>query len=64
VDLSDADIVYFFLMQSIYPKLKAKLEKELKPDTKVIVYAWPIQGWTPIKIDQTPNSLPIYSYKI
>jgi SAM-dependent methyltransferase len=63
INLSDADIVYLFLMQSIYPKLKAKFEKELKPNAKIIVYAWPIQGWTPIKIDQSPNSLPIYLYQ-
>ena len=63
VNLSDANIVYLFLMQGVYPKLKTKFEKELKPGTKVIVYAWPIEGWTPIKIDQSSNSLPIYLYQ-
>ena len=43
VDLSDADILYFFLMQKCYPKLKEKLERELKPGTKGLSYVWPNQ---------------------
>ena len=47
-NLSEADIVYFFLIPSIYPKLKVKLEKELKPGAKIIAYAWGIEGWQPL----------------
>lgn len=63
VNLSDADIVYIFLLQDFYPKLKAKLEKELKPGATIIIHAWPMPGWQPIKVDTAPNSLPIYLYQ-
>ncbi|MEK7139048.1 MAG: hypothetical protein AAB799_02615 [Patescibacteria group bacterium] len=61
-NLSDADIVYFFLMPKIYPKLRSKLEKELKPGTKVISYAWPMEGWQPTAIDRSEGKLPLYLY--
>jgi len=63
-NLRDADVVYFFLMPKIYPKLKQKLEKELKKGTRVIAYVWPIEGWTPIKIDKLDKKSTIYLYQI
>ena len=51
VDLKNADVVYFFLMQDILPKLKIKLQKELKKGARVVAYVWPIPDWTPTKID-------------
>ena len=64
VNLGDADVVYFFLMQKCYPKLKEKLERELKPGTKVIAYVWPIAGWTPVAVDTAKGYPPMYLYKI
>ena len=64
MNLSDADLVYFFLMQKCYPKLKAKLERELKSGAKVIAYVWPIMGWTPIAVDTEPGHPPFYLYQI
>ncbi|NQU82383.1 MAG: hypothetical protein HQ539_00315 [Parcubacteria group bacterium] len=61
-DLSDADVVYFFLMPKIYPKLKEKLEKELKKGTRVIAYVWPIEGWQAIKVDKHKRKPDIYLY--
>lgn len=63
-DLSDADIVYFFLMPEIFAKMKAKLERELKPGAKVIIYAWPMEDWTPIVEDCPVGKTQIYLYKI
>lgn len=62
VNLGDAAVVYFFLMQKCYPKLKEKLEHELKPGTKVIAYVWPIEGWTPVALDTTAGYPPMYLY--
>jgi len=62
-DLSDADIVYFFLMPKIYPKLKKKFEKELKKGCKVIAYVWPIDGWQAVKVDKQKNKPDIYLYQ-
>lgn len=63
-DLSDADIVYVFLTKRIYPKLKNKLEKELKKGTKIICYAWAVNGWHPVSINKREGYMPIYLYKI
>lgn len=63
-DLRDADVVYIFLMQRVYPKLKQKLEKELKKGSRVIVYVWPIEGLNLITKDQIPGRQPIYLYKM
>ncbi len=64
VDLSDADIVYFFLMPKVYPKLRAKLEKELKKGTKVIAYVWPMKAWEPVSIDVAEGYSKLYLYEM
>jgi len=61
-DLSGADFVYFFLTPRIYPKLKVKLEQELKKGAKVIAFVWPIEGWQPIKVDIQKGRLAVYLY--
>lgn len=63
-DLSDADVVYIFLTPKVNPKAKAKLEKELKKDSKVIAYSWPVEGWTPVKSDFVSGQLPMYLYSM
>lgn len=63
-DLSDADLVYFFLIPRIYPKLKEKFEKELRPGAKVIAYVWPIDGWTPDTVDKPVGQKAMYVYTI
>lgn len=63
-DLSDADIVYFFLMTKAYPRLKEKFIKELKKGTKVITHVWPIESWTPTYIDKCPGRSNFYVYEI
>ena len=63
-DLSDASVIYFFLMPKIFAKLEKKLLAELKPGAKVIVYVWPFQNWTAKKIDVYPKRPKIYLYEI
>lgn len=62
-DLSDADIVYLFLMPEPYAKLKPKLEKELKPGTRVITYVWPMVGWEAEKVDSVEGKLKLFLYR-
>jgi len=64
-NLSDADVVYFFGMpDTIKNKLKKKLEKELKPGSRVISYAFSIAGWEPFLIDKpTEKDISIFLYK-
>jgi len=62
-DISEATIIYVFGMpQPLSKKLRLKLEKELKPGTKVISYVFPIEGWTPKLVDKPKNENPIYLY--
>lgn len=62
-DLSSANIISLYLLQETNDKLQEKLEKELKPGTKVISIAFDFPGWKPIKIDPNgPVYGPIYIY--
>jgi SAM-dependent methyltransferase len=66
VDFSDANVIYLFpLWKNTIKKLKEKMEKELKPGTRVITYTFPINGWNPEKIDKsTERDLSVYLYII
>jgi hypothetical protein len=50
-------------MPKIFTKIKNKLEKELKPGAKIIIYAWPMEGWTPLVEDCPVGKTPIYVYQ-
>ncbi len=64
-DLRAADVVYFFGMpESITKKLKTKLETDLKSGTRVISYAFPVDGWKPVRVDKpTEDDIEIYLYR-
>jgi SAM-dependent methyltransferase len=62
-NISEASIVYVFGMpEALEKKLRPKLEKELKPGTKIVSYVFPIEGWVPELIDKPKNQNPIYLY--
>ena len=64
-NLSQADIVFIYLMPSQYPRLIKKLRTELKPGAKVITAAWPIDEWTPLKTDKPgEDDIALYLYRI
>lgn len=62
-NLSDADVVYCYLMPKIYPKLKAKLERECRPGTRIILHVWPMSGWTPMMVDTVPGHPNVFLYQ-
>lgn len=64
VDLSDADVVYCFLMPKVYPKLKEKLERECRSGTRVILYVWPMVGWTVDAKDDMLGAPKLYRHTI
>ena len=63
-NLSDADIVFCFLMPKTLSKLKTKLETELKPGAKVISYCFEIPGWPASKVIKKDKQLPVYIYQL
>jgi precorrin-6B methylase 2 len=46
-DLSDADVVTLYLSPSINLRLRAKLQRELKPGARVVSHRFPIGDWAP-----------------
>ena len=62
-DFKEANIIFCFLMPKTMGKLKEKFLKELKPETKIISYAFEIKNWTPYMIIKENKKLPIYFYK-
>jgi SAM-dependent methyltransferase len=63
-NLSDADIVYLFLTPPAMPKLKKKLETELKKGARVISYVFSIPGLKLVAADKQPGRQTIYLYSI
>ncbi len=58
VDLSNADVIFCYLLPGIMPRLKEKFERELKSGTRVITYAFSVPGWTPIaRLKPTPRKV-------
>lgn len=50
VPLNDATVVFIFQYPSVNIRLRQKFERELKPGTRVVSYAWKIDGWEPAKV--------------
>ncbi len=50
MDLSDADVIFCYLMPHSLEKYREKFQKELKKGTKIISYAFSIKGLEPIKV--------------
>jgi len=63
-NLSNASIVYLFLTPSAMPKVKKKLEAELKKGARVISYAFSIPGLDLVTADKPPGRQSIYLYRI
>jgi hypothetical protein len=63
-DVSQADIIYVFLMPEALKKLKMKLDKEAKPGGRILSYAFPIEGWEPKTIDKPEKTkTAVYLYQ-
>ncbi|MFA5135013.1 MAG: class I SAM-dependent methyltransferase [Patescibacteria group bacterium] len=66
-NINDADIIFCFLIDSVMPKVQQLLERQLKPGTIVISFAFPITAWKPIKKfpsrQNDPKSSKIYIYQ-
>ena len=67
-NLSAANVVTLYLAPVANDTLRPNLERELKPQTRVVSYDYPIQGWTPINTWETSGHLGdthiIYLYEV
>lgn len=63
-NLQDADVVFLFLMPKVLPRMRRKLQQELKPGARVISYVWPIEGWTPKIINEVEGYPKLFVYAV
>ena len=63
-NISDADMIFIFLMPRSIERLKSKFEKELRKGTKVISYAFEMKGWNPKKTIREEKSQAVFVYEI
>jgi SAM-dependent methyltransferase len=66
-DLKDADVVILYLLRDSNNTLKPKLEKSLRPGTRVISHDYEIAGWKPVaeeKIEAHKRDHRIYVYRM
>lgn len=52
-DLSDANLIFCFLIDSVMPKVGKQLTQQLKRGAQVISFAFPIKEWRPTKVIET-----------
>jgi SAM-dependent methyltransferase len=55
-DLRKADVVMLYLMRDSNDTLRPKLEKELRPGTRVISHDYEIPGWKPALVEKADSS--------
>lgn len=51
IDYSNAKVLVFYLLPEILSLMRPKFERELRPGTRIISYAFEIEGWTPSFIE-------------
>ncbi len=62
-DLSQADLIFVFLLPRVYARLGKKFGRELKDDCVVAIEAWEIPGLKPLRVIKEPEALPLYFYE-
>lgn len=64
VNLSKANVVTLYLTTSANEKLKPKLERELRPDSRIVSHDFSMRDWKPQETSEKPHGHTIYVYKI
>ena len=53
IPLSDATVVYMYLLTSVNKLLKPKLKRELRIGTRIITLDFEIPGWRPVHVENS-----------
>lgn len=61
-NLSEADVIYVFLLPKMYDKLKDKIRNSAKENAVVILSAWPFEGIEPSRVNNEANEASYYLY--
>ena len=64
VNLQSADVVVCFLTPGAMAKLAVKFQRELRPGTKIVSYAFALPGWIPLRKDKpSATVMAVYLYQ-
>lgn len=50
VDVHDADVVALYLAPRAMGKVRVKLEREARHGARIVVFRYPVTGWTPTEV--------------
>lgn len=67
IDYSNARALVFYLLPDILKTMRPVFEEMLQPGTRVISYAFEIEGWEPVYVepkDKSKNHARIFVYEI
>lgn len=56
VDLSEATVIMFYLVQWSTDKLKELIQSQAKPGTRIVSHSFPMTGWEPTKCEELVDS--------
>jgi cyclopropane fatty-acyl-phospholipid synthase-like methyltransferase len=56
VDISEASVVTLYLLTTVNEKLRPKLERELRPGTRVVSHDFEVPGWRPSRVAEIYDS--------
>jgi len=62
-NISEAGMIYIFLLPKLYPKLKNKIINEAPENSKIILSCWPFDAVNPSQINKMNNKITYYLYK-
>jgi len=57
VNVSPATVVTLYMLPEFNAKLRPILRQQLKPGSRVVSHDFPIEGWTPIKVERMRGDL-------
>ncbi len=63
INLTDADVIFVFLMAKAYPRLVTMFQDTLKNTCRVVVEAWPLPDVIPSQVINEENMLTVYIYE-
>lgn len=67
INYSNADALVFYLLPNVLKIMRHKFERELKPGSRVVSYAFEIEGWKPAYVEPRNRDKhlgPIFVYEM
>ncbi|MFA6918725.1 MAG: 50S ribosomal protein L11 methyltransferase [Patescibacteria group bacterium] len=62
-NISEADMIYIYLVKTVLAKLSPKLKSEVKPGARIITVGSPLIDWEPEKVISLHGDYSAYIYK-